>query len=126
MRWRNCCFCPMRALAAKFEQLALAVDRGGDIRIADEPQQCPGEDHTVRGITLALEPGLARDEFVDALHDDRKVGPCDGVIEAHDDVARLDAVAIAHPQFADDAAGRVLNLLHVRIDDNRTWRDERP
>ena len=34
-------------------------------------------------------------------------------------VAGLDPVAVAHPQLADHAAGRVLHLLDVRIDDDR-------
>ena len=40
------------------------------------------------------------------------------LVEPHDDVAGLDLVAVAHAHLADDAAGRVLHLLDVGIDDD--------
>jgi hypothetical protein len=34
-------------------------------------------------------------------------------------------VAIANKQFANHAAGRMLHFFHIRIDDDRTLRDQR-
>src|SRR5207302_11473396 len=39
--------------------------------------------------------------------------------------AGLDAIAVAHPDLADHAAGRMLHLLDVGIDHHRTRRDQR-
>ena len=75
-------------------------------------------------VALAFEPSLAGGKFVETLGDDGEVGARDGVVEAHHDIALLDAVAVAHQQFADDAAGRMLHLLDVRIDDDGAGRDQ--
>ena len=80
----------------------------------------------VVAVAFALEPRLAGVEFVETLGDDGKIGARDRVVETNHDVALLDAVAVAHAKFADDAAGRVLDLLDVRIDDDRALGDERP
>ncbi len=37
----------------------------------------------------------------------------------------LTSLAVAHAQLADHAAGRVLHLLDVGIDDQLAWRDHR-
>ena len=106
--------------AAQLEQLALAVDDRGDVGIAGARPADPAGNLTALGaVALALEARLARVELVEALGDDGQVGARDGVVEAHHDVALLDAVAVAHAQLADDAAGRVLDLLDVGIDDDR-------
>ena len=76
-------------------------------------------------IAFGFEPRLARGELVEALGDDGQVGARDRIVEPHEDVAGLDAIAVAHTELADDAAGRVLHLLHVRIDDDGALRDER-
>ena len=44
------------------------------------------------------------------------------VIERDHDVAGLDLLALAHIELADDAAGRVLHLLHVGVDDQLALR----
>ncbi len=49
-----------------------------------------------------------------------------GLVEAHEHVARLHVVALADHQGADHAAGRVLDLLHVRLDHQLPRRDHRP
>src|SRR4029077_248079 len=48
-----------------------------------------------------------------------------GIVELDDDVAQVDHVAIAHTQFGNNAAGRVLHLLHIGIDDELALRDHR-
>ena len=78
-----------------------------------------------RLVALGGEPRLARIELGQPLGDDGKVGARDGLVEAHQDVAFLDAVAVAHAHLADHAAARVLHLLHVGIDDERAGGDQR-
>ena len=60
------------------------------------------------------------------VHHDGEVRLGDGLVEPDHDVARLDAVAVAHAQLADDAAGRMLHLLDVGVDDERARRDHGP
>ena len=111
--------------AAQFEQLALAIDDRGDVGIVGAGQQIGRELDRVGAVALAFQPRLARVEFVEPLGDDGEIGARDRVVETHHDVALLDAVAVAHAELADDAAGRVLNLLDVGIDDDRARRDQR-
>ena len=66
---------------------------------------------------FGLEPELTRRQLVDALGDHREIGPRDGVIQADQDIPGLHFAAVAHIQFTDDAAGRVLNLLQIGVDD---------
>jgi hypothetical protein len=80
----------------------------------------------VGAVALAFEPRLARGEFVETLGHDREVGARDGVIEPHHDVACLDVIAVANAQLPDGSAGRVLNLLHVGVDHDRTLGDDGP
>ena len=111
--------------AAQLEQLALAVDDRGDIGILGARARRSAGNLTVLGaVALAFEARLAGGKLVEALGDDGQVGARDGVVETHHDVALLDAVAVAHAQFADDAAGRMLNLLDVGIDDDRALGDQ--
>ena len=59
------------------------------------------------------------------MDDDREVGAGLGVVEPDDDVAGLHLIAVAHLQLGDDAAGRVLHLLDVGVDDELALRDHR-
>ena len=53
-----------------------------------------------------------------AFGDDRQVGARDGVVEPHDESPALTRSPSRTRSFADDAAGRMLNLLDVGIDDD--------
>ena len=74
-------------------------------------------------VALGRKAGLAREQLVEALGDDRQVGAGDGVVETHDHIAGFDPVAVMHLEFADHAAGGMLHFLDVGIDDDRTLRD---
>ncbi len=100
--------------AAQIEQLAFAIDKRRHFRIGFRArEEIVGEPDRVEAVALALQPCPARVKLVETLVDDRQVGAGDRVVETNDDVALLDAVAVAHAEFADDAAGRVLHLLDV-------------
>jgi hypothetical protein len=81
--------------------------------------------HGVRCVALGREPRLARVKFNEALVDDRQIGAGYGLIEADENVAGFDMIAIAHEKFTDHTAGRMLHLLHIGIDDDRALRDQR-
>src|SRR6185312_1387559 len=81
--------------------------------------------HAVAAVALGAETRLAGVELGEAFGDDRQIGPRHRLIEAHQDIASLDAVAVARAHFADDAAGRVLHLFYVGIHDQRALRDQR-
>jgi hypothetical protein len=66
-----------------------------------------------------------RVKFNEAFVDDRQIGAGNGLVEADEDIAGFDMIAVAHEKFADDAAGRMLHFLHISIDDNRALRDKR-
>ena len=111
--------------AAQLEQLALAIHDAGNIGIVGLRQQIRRKLDAVGTVALAFQPRLARGKLGQALGDDGEIGAGHGVVEAHQDLPRLDAVAVVHQQFADDAAGRVLHLLDVGIDDDLARRDDR-
>ena len=75
-------------------------------------------------VALGFQPGLARGKIVEAFGDDREVGSQHCFIEPDQDISSGDVIAVVNEQFADDTAGGVLHLLHVRIDDDRTLRNE--
>ena len=72
-----------------------------------------GNLHAVVAVALAFEPRLACGQFGQPLGDNRKIGAGNSVVKAHKDLSGLHAIAVVHQQLADDAAGRVLHLLHV-------------
>ncbi len=125
MRCRSCAFWPMRALRRRSNSLRSLSIGGDGIGIVHARQQIGREGDIRCAVALAFEPRLPRGQFVEPFGDDRKVGARDRIVEAHDHVAGLDAVAVARTQFADDAAGRMLDFLHVGIDDHRARRNER-
>jgi hypothetical protein len=79
----------------------------------------------VGAVALGGKPRLARIELGEAFGDDGKIGLRHGLVEADEHLAFLHAIAVMDKELADHAAGRVLYLLHVRIDDNRALRDQR-
>src|SRR5581483_296272 len=114
-------------ILADLEQLALAIEDGGDRRIGFRAfHHVFGKGYAVGGVALAFKPRLARVQLVEALGDDGEVGAGHRVVEPDENVALLDAVAVAHAQFTDDAAGRVLDLLDVGVHHDLSWRDDSP
>ena len=86
---------------------------------------CFGVGMLSRAVAFGAETRLAGVELGETLGDDRQIGPGHRLVEAHEDVAGFDAVAVARAHFADDAAGRVLHFFHVGIHDQRALRDQR-
>jgi hypothetical protein len=84
------------------------------------------ENDRVPPIAFALEPCLARPQLVQAFADDRQVRARHGFVETHHDVAGMYTISVPHAEFADDAAGWVLNFFDVGIDDEGSGGDDRP
>jgi hypothetical protein len=112
-------------LAPQLEQLALAGQRFLDVGIVCRCGELLRRLEGLRAVALGGETRLARVELGKTLGDNGEIGAGHGLVEANENVAGLHPVAVAHPQLADHAAGRVLHLLDVRIDDDRALRDQR-
>jgi hypothetical protein len=70
-------------------------------------------------VALSDEPGDACPQFVVCFGDHLKVGTCLRFVEADDHIAVVHAHPVMHQDLRDDAAGRVLNFLHVRFGHQR-------
>jgi hypothetical protein len=112
-------------LAAQIEELAFAIEYRGNIGIAAAGEKIRRKFDGLGAIALAFQARLACVQLIEALGDDGQIGARHGVVKAHHNVALLDAVAIAYAQLADDAAGRMLDLFYVGIDDDRALGDQR-
>ena len=111
-------FLPEPGGAPQVEQLALAIHRVLDVRIIDIVGKLARHRHGVGAVAFGAEAGLARIELVEPLGDDGEIGARHGLVEPDQDIAGLDPVAVVHAYLADDAAGRMLHLLDVGIDDD--------
>ena len=116
---------PDPAVDANLEQLGLARDDGLDVGVVGAVEQHLGKHDLVEALLFGLQPRGPRPQPVEVLGDDRKARLGDGVVEPHHHLAGLDEIAVAREHFADDAAGRMLHLLHVRFDDDLSRRDQR-
>jgi hypothetical protein len=105
--------------ATEFGELGFASHHMGDVGGARARQQLVTERDLVAAVALAFEPRLARGKLVETLGHDREVGARDRVVEPNQNVAGLDVIAVANAQLPDGSPGRVLNLLHVGVDDDR-------
>ena len=124
MRSRSCAFWPARAVRRISNRFARRRCMRATSGSAPRARGARAGKPIVFGVVaLGLEPGLPRLQLVQALHHDGEVCLGDGLVEPHHHVAGLDRVAVADPQLADDAAGRVLDLLDVRIDHDEARRD---
>ena len=74
-----------------------------------------GKGHLRGGVTLSLVARLPRGEFIKRLGDNGKIGARLCVVEANQDIAGLDPIAVAHTHFADHPASGMLNLLDVGL-----------
>ncbi len=109
----------------QFEQLALASERLFDVGFVKAAGKLGGRRHGVRSVALGREPRFACVKFNQTFVDDRQIGAGYGLVEADENIAGFDMIAIAHEKFADHAAGRMLHLLHIGIDDDRARRNQR-
>src|SRR5262249_49441222 len=80
----------------------------------------------IRAVAFGLKPGLTRSKFIETLCNDGQVGTRNRVVELDENVTGLHAVAVLDVEFANDPTRGVLDLLYVRIHDDRTLRDECP
>jgi hypothetical protein len=110
---------------AYLEQLGFARQDIPHIGIVGAIGQHRRKLDSVEAALLGLQPRRARPQAVQRLDDDGQTRLDHGLVEANDNIAGLDNIAVAHPDLADHAAGRVLHLLDVGIDHHRPRRDQR-
>ena len=106
------------SIDANLEQFGFAGHDIPDVGIVGAFYQHRRKHDLVDSALLGFKPRRTRPQSVQGLDDDGKARLDDGLVEPHHDIAGLDGIAVAHPHFADHAAGRVLHLLDVRIDDD--------
>jgi hypothetical protein len=115
--WRNCAFCHERDVLRRsksLRSLSMICATSGSLR-----RLISGSGKTIASAasrSLGVAPCAPR--VVETFGDDRQVRACHGLVEAHDDIAALDAIAVANTQLADHAAGGVLHLLDIRINND--------
>ncbi len=69
-------------------------------------------------VTLAGKARLLGGELIETVGDDAKIGlGCRGV-KAYDDVAASNMGTVTHKQLADNAAGQMLYLLVIAVDND--------
>src|SRR5262245_49111019 len=110
---------------AQFEQLAFAFHDLRDFHLALPARKLIRKLDRVRTIPFACKARLARRKLGQAFRVDRQVRSGNRLIEAYDNIAGLDAIALANAQLADHPAGGMLHLLDIRIDNDGAWRDQR-
>jgi hypothetical protein len=92
-------------LVAQFKKLALARERLFDVRFVEAAGNLGRHRHGVRSVALGGEPRLARVKFNEAFVDDRQIGAGYGLIEAEENIAGFDMIAIAHEKFTTPPVG---------------------
>ena len=84
-----------------------------------------GKSDLIGAVPFGLETRLTREQFVEALGDDRRIRKGLRLVETDQDVAGVDPVAFSYAQLSDDTAGRMLNLLDARIHNHDALADHR-
>src|SRR6185503_4915009 len=102
----------------QLEKPGFRCDRLSYVRCGRLLHKLIGEFYRRRAVAFGLEPSLSRRQLGQRFCDDREIGASDGVIKPYQKISRFDVSAILYKQFADHAAGWVLNLLDVRLDHN--------
>ena len=74
-------------------------------------------------VPLGQQPRFPRHQLVELGAHDAERGLGHGIVEAQHDLPVLDHAALLDEDLADDAAGRMLHLLDVRLDDDGAGRD---
>ena len=124
-RSRSCDSCPVLDWRRSSKNLCSPVStRAKSGSVFDRASSAGGKIDFGFAVAFRFKPDLADEEFVDAPGDDGEVDGSLRGVEADEDVARLDAVAFANAQFADDAAGGMLHLLDVAFDDDHAGHDD--
>src|SRR5215213_8645877 len=116
---------PFARLAPDLEQPGFAAEYAAHFRIVLPPSQFVRKVDLRPAFELGFFTRAPGGELIQPLGDDRQIGASLRVVELDHHVAGVDQVAVACPQFGDDAAGRVLHLLHIGIDDELALRDHR-
>ena len=116
MRFLSWSFCASREAAAGDEQGALGRHDLLNGRLVQTSGELRRHFDCGRPVALGLEPCLAAEILVELLRHDLHVGAGHRLVQADQEIALGDPVALLDPQLADDAAGRMLDLLDAGID----------
>jgi hypothetical protein len=122
-------FAKLRPLAlASFapggEQPFLAGNHGGDFGIGSSAKQFVGKYYGLGAVTLCFKPCPTRGELIDRIGDDLQIGSHLRTVESNEDVTGFCPCAFLDMKLADDAAGRVLDLLRIRFNNQRARRND--
>ena len=111
--------------AAGVEERLLARDLVGHVLGRDEGEGGgAGEVGRLRAVAFGFEPGAADVDLGELPFDDGEFGAEERAVEADEDLALIDAVAVAGEDLADDAAVGVLDDLPVACDLDHAARDD--
>ena len=119
----SCDFRPSRVLRRVSNSLVSPLIRRATSGSSLRARRSAGKPIRVLALELGFLARAARRKLVQPLGDDREIGAGLGVVEPDDDIAGLHLIAVAHVQLGHDAAGRVLHLLDVGVDDELALRD---
>ena len=125
MRSRSCAFWPSRVVSPHLEQLALTCEKLCDLGIVLPIKEILRKIGSVVAVLFGFKARATRRKLVDILGDNIEIGLRLRRVETDQHVAGFHTVAVFHVELTDDAAGRVVNRLHVGIDNQRTRRDHR-
>ncbi len=113
------------SLAAGLKQTNLPQHQTLELRLTQAPLQRRRNGDPFQAVAFRFQPALPRGQFVEALRHHGKVGACDRFIEPDHDIAGADPIAVAGENLAHHASCRMLNLLDVTVDHDRSGRDNR-
>ena len=117
---------PAPRVAPRFEQSSLSRNHFSQLRVIERARQ--KFDRKLRLFqpgAFRFETSLTNKKLVQAFRDDRQIHARLRRIETDESIARLHLVSIPHADLFDDAARRVLKLLHIAVDDDAPCGDHR-
>ena len=124
MRSRSCAFWPRRDWRRLCEQAALAREDVLDLRLVAARLQGGGEGDLGGIVALGLQSLLAHHQLVELVGHHLQVGARHRLIETQQQIAGLHDVAVLDADLADDAAGGMLHLLDIGLDDDDAGGDD--
>jgi hypothetical protein len=101
----------------QIEMFLLAGEQRRHLRVAGARGQEVRKIELSLLFPLGIKPRFPRRQFIQPFGDDGEIRACYRVIQSDQQIAALDACAIAHIELADNAAGRMLNFFHIAVDD---------
>src|SRR5215475_12317258 len=89
-------------ISSALEQGSFASNDLGNVVLACAARQHARDFDGRSPIALGLETGLSDGQLIELTNKHPQVGARDGLVEPHHQIARLDLIAVAHPDLAND------------------------